>query len=141
MGGSILLVICPSPSPLQELFSSPGNFHQVCQQGSCIQGCRNLHALFQGMTKERNTNDGLTKTAKTKPTSPLIRHQRLHNRGQAGLSPPTAEQLVQQDISIFIFITRKPAVNVLMDRETDQEKRQTHTEMFVCSFSNDCTVI
>lgn len=36
-----------------------------------------------------------------------------------------AEQLAQQDISIFIFNIRKPAVNVLMDTETDQEKKPT----------------
>lgn len=70
--GYLLFRFTPPP-----LFSSPGNFHQMCQQGSCIQGCRNPHTLFKWMTKERNTNDGLTETAK-KPTSPLIRHQRLY---------------------------------------------------------------
>lgn len=34
-----------------------------------------------------------------------------------------AEQLVQQDTSIFIFNTRKPAVNDLMDLESDQGKK------------------
>lgn len=57
----------PFPFTPPPLFSNPGNFHQMCQQGSCIQGCRNPHTLFKWMTKERNANDGLTKTAKSPP--------------------------------------------------------------------------
>lgn len=45
-----------------------------------------------------------------------------------------AEQLVQQDTSIFIFNTRKPAVNVLMDIQMDQgKKKNTQKYLYVPS--------
>lgn len=130
----------PFPFTPPPLFSSPGNFHQMCQQGSCIQGVGTLTLCSSGWQRKETLMMDSLKQQKNLHLTPNETSKTPHNWGQAGLSPPMAEQLAQQDISIFIFNTRKPAVNVLMDTEMNQGKRKP-TEMCVCSFSNTCTVI